>query len=90
MKDLPGYLNKIAGIRALQEHWLCPKQMAKCFGVHCFIDKDSVHEMLNCWAMCIVSVCFSSCVHTNLSILQLNHDGIASLASGKTFFANSA
>ena len=83
-KDLPGYVNKIAGIRALQEHWKCTKQTTKCFGVHCFVDKEGVHlplthEMLDCWAMCIVSVSFSFCVHTNLSILQLNHDGIASL-----------
>ena len=83
-KDLPGYVNKIAGIQALQGRWKCPKQTTKCFGVHCFVDKEGTHlalshEMLDCWVMCIVCFSFSSHSHTDISIFQLNHDGIASL-----------
>jgi hypothetical protein len=59
--ELPGYVNKVAQMRALQDHWKCPKQTVKCFGVHCFIDKEGVHlplshEMFDCWAACIVSI----------------------------------
>jgi hypothetical protein len=71
--DLPGYVNKIAGIQALQGRWKCPKQTMKCFGVYCFINKDGSHlalshEMLDCWAMCIVRFSFSSRSHTDISI----------------------
>ena len=83
-EDLPGYVNKIAGIQALQGRWKCPKQTTKCFGVYCFVDKEGTHlalshEMLDCWAMCIVRFSLPSRSHTDISIFQLNHDAIASL-----------
>jgi hypothetical protein len=67
-EDLPSYVAKIAGIQALQVHWKCLKQTTKCFGVYCFVDKEGVHlplshEMIDCWAMCIVRVP-SSRIHT--------------------------
>jgi hypothetical protein len=55
-EELPGNVNKVAGIRALQERWKCAKQTTKCFGVHCLVNKEGVHqplshEMLDCWGI---------------------------------------
>jgi hypothetical protein len=58
-RTLPGNVRQIANIKALQEHWRCPKKTPTCLSFYCYIDDDGTHiplgnEQLECWASAMV------------------------------------